>query len=482
MDRPLLSVPDPGAKELEVEQISVLDDGSERFSRWARGPEDTINVFLNGQASERQNLTLHGRLPASPGDTPLPVIRVEANETKAFAVQLYRDSAVQLEVTQTSGLAAVQSSGIDEARASLGHRIKELRALPNSFRSLLPAGKAKGDNATSVVLRGKDVEGVESISANLRLKSNRPKIRGDQITSVRSVDGSWETEADFRLTVTGGIVDELRVDAPAEWPGPYKIQPPAVLRTIDAGKGRKQLIIRPQTPIEKEYRLRVWGPLVFAAGDRPSVPHVLVEQAEMAQHLVVVPIQSLSEPLAWEIRGLDSRLHFLTTTRRLPAKVVAGCLPGRARAFPGGFELPRPGQQRAPRLLADVFVAWQDDGVFHGRAAFDLEPAGLAECSLHLPPEVRLIHVGVDDVPAMPVPCGENRWQIPLGPSTLPQRIEILFDGEMAPAAEQRRWEFAAPDLVIWRFSRHCGPSPVRVGSNPRNWTMRASPIPFARS
>ena len=291
-------------KELEVEQISVLDDGSERFSRWARGPEDTINVFLNGQASERQNLTLRGRLPVSPGDTPLPVICVAADETKAFAVQLYRDSAVQLEVTRMSGLAAVQSSGMDEARASLGHPIKELRALPSSLRSLLPGGKPKGDKAPSVVLRGKDVEGVESISANLRLKPNRPKIRGEQITSLRSVDGAWETEADFRLTVSGGIVDELWLDAPAEWPGPYKIQPPAVLRTVDVGKGRKQLIVRPQTPIEKEYRLRVWGPLAFAAGDRPSVPHVRVEQAEIGQHLVVVPVQSPSEPLAWEIRGL----------------------------------------------------------------------------------------------------------------------------------------------------------------------------------
>ena len=60
----------------------------------------------------------------------------------------------------------------------------------------------------------------------------------------------------------------------------------------------------------------------------------------------------------------------------------------------------------------------------------------------------------------MPVPCGENRWQIPLGPSTLPQRIEVLFDGETATASEQPQWEFTAPDLgdlavqqTLWTIS-----------------------------
>ena len=43
------------------------------MARWSRGPQGTLNVFLNGPASGEQSLTIRGHLPlASPKNVPLP--------------------------------------------------------------------------------------------------------------------------------------------------------------------------------------------------------------------------------------------------------------------------------------------------------------------------------------------------------------------------------------------------------------------------
>ncbi len=422
----------------------MRDDGAERFSRWARGPDGALTVFLNAPVSGTQQLSLRGRLPVKPGDMPLPLVRVEADETKEFAVRLYRDSAVQLELTSMEGLMAVQSPVVEEGKARLGRLVKELRT------------EARASSSPSAAV---DPKGV--VSAKLRLLSNRPRVQGEQVTSLRVVEESWEAEADLHLAISDGVVDEFRVEAPPEWPGPYKTQPPAVVRVVHTGKDRRQLLVRPQAAMEKECRFRIGGPLALAPGDRPTLPHIVFEQAEVTQHLVIVPIPPSSQSLVWEVGGLIPAPlpdDFPTATG---ARASLACYrvvrePFRAVLSPQGRISGVP-----QVLLADIGVAWQGDGHFYGRAAYDVEPAGMAQCPLNLPPEVRLVHTEVEGLPAMPIPNGESRWQIPLAPGKLPQRLEVLFEGRMAIAGARPRCSFRRLDWGNCRSSKRSGRSRV---------------------
>jgi hypothetical protein len=79
--------------------------------------------------------------------------------------------------------------------------------------------------------------------------------------------------------------------------------------------------------------------------------------------------------------------------------------------------------------LADIHVSWLDRHNVFGLAVFDIEPAGLASCTLQLPANYRLLRAGVGGMVASMQSAGEGSWELMLGPSQLPQRIEVAFWG-----------------------------------------------------
>ena len=75
------------------------------------------------------------------------------------------------------------------------------------------------------------------VITDMPLVPNDPKVHAEQLTRLRCPDGTWKAELDCRLHVTEGVVDEIRIEAPSPWDGPYRIEadPPVAVA------GRKRL-------------------------------------------------------------------------------------------------------------------------------------------------------------------------------------------------------------------------------------------------
>ncbi len=424
------------AGPLEIGRISVVEQTAERPARWARGPGGEVVVFLNGPAAGQHTLSLRGRLPV-PASGPLiiPLLRVEAEESRPMVVQILRDAAVRVDIAQATGLSETDPVSPEDGREPVGRLVKCFRA-QGPARPLL----------------------------SLTVKPNQPQIRAEQITSLRCEGEAWEAEAEFRVTVAGGVADEFRLEVPATWPGPYKVQASGAVRLFEmAGTGCRELVVRPRAAVEDAYRFRVTGPLALSPGDRPSVPRIVLAQAELTRHRLVLPVQSQLKPLSWETRGLVR--DQLPDDYPVPAAARDSLVTYQVVHEPFRTILRSLGQvSGVPQVhLADVFLAWRSDGTCHGVTAFDLEPAGLAECPLDLPDGFRLVQVALDGLPATPAVHGENRFAVPLGLSTLPQRLEVVFDGRLSGPDSDGIRRFPLPRLgdlpvrqMLWTIA---GPS-----------------------
>jgi hypothetical protein len=117
-------------------------------------------------------------------------------------------------------------------------------------------------------------------------------------------------------------------------------------------------------------------------------------------------------------------------------------------------------------LLADIRLAWNEDGACQGVAEFDLDPAGSATCPLRMPAEFRLLSAAVDGVAVLPRTTSAGGWQLPLFSEQLPQRITVIFTGRISEPAEPGVHTFSAPALgnlpVQQTFWTLAGPALLR--------------------
>ncbi len=387
---------------MAIESASVLEGGVERADRWRTAPDGTITIFLKRATTGEQALSLRGRLPTpTRRKLDLPTVQLEGANVQSSRIQIFRypDALVSVN-NKTAGLVEDQEPLIDANGASRGRLVK-------SFRE----------------------DGSGSVLGTLALSPNRPRVRGEQVTLLRSDGDGWEVEVDFRLQVDRGVLDEIRLIVPDSCRGPFVLDPPATWEEAETA-GQRRLLVRPDAAITGEYRFTVSSPLDLPPGEQVSVPQVTVDQVDLERHLLLLPTQSGLRQVVWETRGVRRA--------ELPEDFPAPPVGADALAVYQVEEAPfrailRPLSGEPDLLFADVRLDWQADGKCRGLAVFDLEPAGTSACSLRLPAGCRLVQVAVEGMPSAAVRNGESRWRVPLSRTTFPQRIEVLYEGT-APA------------------------------------------------
>jgi hypothetical protein len=99
---------------------------------------------------------------------------------------------------------------------------------------------------------------------------------------------------------------------------------------------------------------------------------------------------------------------------------------------------------------------------------------GLPECTLELPPDQELLQVLADGRPADVRADGKMQWRLALGPSQLPQFIEILSRSTAHQATGAARLELSRPRLLYDR-----APLPVEISlwSFSDSWNRGAAGI-----
>jgi hypothetical protein len=409
-------------RELVVDEVSVREDtlpetapGDQRVARWASTSGGKMTVFLNAPVTDKHTLAIRGRLAPADGDElPLPVISIEQADLISSQIELFRQPRVRVEVVDARGLVELQPAVPDQDSRGAGRCVKRF-----------------------------EVDGSQPAVGRVKISPNRPLIYAEQLTFLEHDGSSWKAKVDFALDARRGLVDELRLSVPPSWSGPYEVNPPMAVEP--SGEKGRLLLLRPRTAIEGKLRVTISGPLAFPPTDRVSVPEIVLQDAELRSHRLILPTQSQLQPVDWEVEGLRPTDLPENLLPRLVAPESFVAYRVQSRSFRATI---RPlGAAEVQVDLADVCLAWEPDGSCQGVAAFDLRPADLSECTVRVPPGYRLIQVTVSGISVIPIPDEEHRWRVSLGTSQLPQRIEVAFAGMLPEPEANGRRRFVAPAL-----------------------------------
>ncbi len=400
---------------LKVDAVSLLEEGFERAARWSQDSDGTITIFLSGPVSGRQRLTLRGQAPLGMGEEWfVPPMHIEKVEIRSAVIRLFRHPEVLL--------------SIRGARQGVGEE---------------PAGDDAAADRTRFV-EAFSWDGVHSPWVAVTAQPNGPKVRAQQTVRPDWNGRSWNLKTELEISVRDGLLDEICIHAPDAWTGPYEASPPGQLDIHETPGGQRQLVYRPQTAISDSFLLSIEGPLEVSRGERLRVPDVVLLHAGELQRWFILPNRSQDRQMRWQTQGMKPSPWPTDVAGAADPKATAYEVSGEpVQAVLAPAETP---PSKSQVRLADIVLAWRNDGSYCGTAAFDIEPGG-SVCPLHLPPGCEPVHVSVEGVPVTPQAVGNADWRLPLSSERLPQRVEVLFRGTMSPGDRAGRRIFAAPTL-----------------------------------
>jgi hypothetical protein len=390
-----------------VDRVTVEEAGQSRLKHWSRDQQGQLNLRLNQPVSQEHRVRIFGRLDiAAPprGDSSMlvPVWSVAGTEVQSQLVDVYRREQVQVRNVESEG-----------------YLVRE-----DFVEGLYSPGRGRWVAALSA-----DPAAPESRLSLVAVR-NRPQTNGQMVTTVRREMDGWWAEVDLRLTVSGGLLDVLRLEIPADWKGPFDV--PQGMTTVLSelpGKGRCYLLLRPERAVHGDFQMQVRGPISAAARERIRVPDVVLLDAERIEGYVLMPTKVDQQRIVWERSGLQAKpLPEPLRPLRGPSDLPYGTIRPRFQATIKDIQLE---SGLAFVHLADHCIDLDAAGRICGVSTFDLEPAGSSECRLIVPEGCQVLHLTVADLPVVPLLGEERQVRVPLGSQQLAQRIEVLFAGQI---------------------------------------------------
>ncbi|HEX4149322.1 MAG TPA: hypothetical protein VHY20_10055, partial [Pirellulales bacterium] len=386
--------------ELQIESVSVLEEGVQRAAHWGRDRAGVITVFLTSPVTGTQQLSIEGNLACpAVGQVALPLMRFEESTFKDTAISIYRRPGVLVSVENPVGLA--EAAERVESAASRWPRERLATTLL----------------ATS-----------DSPSAQLRIAPNAARASVIQLTALARDAVAWQATSESVWNISGGALDTLRFEVPPQWPGPFTISPPADYELLVVPEQKsKHLLVRPHNPVRDQYRMSITGPLAIAAGEPVTMSDVRPLGVEDSRRLVRLPRQVGLQHVVWETS--DLRPAELPSELKSTSPVAEAADILQVAGATSQVRLKSVDRVTAVSQvkLADIHVHWQASGSYHGLACFDLEPARTERFPLAVPAGCQLLRVTIDGLDATPLASGAGTWVVPLLVTHLPQRIEVLF-------------------------------------------------------
>lgn len=434
------------ALPFQVTSISVDEAGEQRLLAWAPSGPDAVVARLNKPVRGKHRLRIRGQLtfplPLAAGTTlAVPAWNLAGVTTAGRHVDIYRAPGVQL--------SSIQHSGFTDAGDFQSGRYRPGRG----------RWAAALDQATDA----------QTPELRLVLSPNRPRITGNMVVVVRREGDKWAAEVHCRLGISGGVVDQLRFEIPADLKGPFQNDPEAELMLADVpGQGRQQLVVRPLQAAGGDWSLMLRASLAAMPRERARVPDVVLLDAAAVDAYLVIPSRIDQQTIEWERSGLRAQpLPREFQSLRGPSDVSYEMLRPRFQAAIKDVQFQ---SSAASVRLADHFLDVDADGRVVGVAAFDLEPAGRGDCQLLVPEGLRVLHVKVAELPVSAIPAGPQRLNVPLGSEQLAQHIEVLFETRLSPREGDAGVLLPAPEVEGLSVQNTCwtirtGDGPLRVVS-----------------
>jgi hypothetical protein len=398
--------------DLEVEKLTLVQDGIDRVSRWTRDDSGLITIFFSGPVTGRQKLTLEGWLPTPlEGNWPLPRIDLDSVNQRETTISLLRQPSVQVAVNEPRGLVEAIRPRADES------------PLPGQIIASLVAGQA-------------------DYSATLQISPNHPQVRATLLATISRDSAGARGTLDYHAVVEEGFVDTISINLPAAWTGPFDVAPAAPWEIVTSPQGARRLIIRPKTPAAGDVQFTLRGPLELV-NDRPLAMPTLSADVE-GETFAMLPANWGAERLRWNTRGMQPD--------RLPESLARENPAGGAQVFrvieADAAALPTIAPVTAGSEQPTAKVRWfcSASGASHGVATFVVHEAAESSYSLHLPDGAKLLELRVGGRLLTPV-FVNNSCVIKLAPLDERQVIEVIFASESLGDARASTVELAAPFL-----------------------------------
>jgi hypothetical protein len=246
------------------------------------------------------------------------------------------------------------------------------------------------------------------------------------------------------------LLDQLRLEIPAEWIGPFTILPAVEHRVTPLPGGTsKQLIITPQQAIGNEIQLSIRGDLRSPAGLPLRIGNVEVLAAQATERLVVLGGKLEPQEVVWQTRGLQTAVREETS---LPEGwLVAGDEVYRvvAEKFDAVASFPPRTKDRPEVLLADYTVASRPGGRMHGQASFMVIPTGDGNLTLEMPPYTKPTLFTINGTLCQCRTIGLRTWRIETNSRRAPVVLDVQFEGALsATGIESDTRQILAPRLT----------------------------------
>ena len=262
--------------DLVIDQITVTQAGRPIALRWSRPSASRVNVFFGEQVAEPYRVSLAGHvLVRGSNGCALPRVASASLDAVVERVQVYRDEAVLVDVQGPANA--------DDAAADLP---------PAGWNARLVAAYQLDSNVADQV--------------RLAIQPNRVETVGETLTTLTHEQALWWATFNCRLVVRQGELDTLRLRVPANWVGPFEVQPAgATVVTAAAPDGEHAVLsVRLPEPIGagQAFALEIRGPLAPESGAPVTVPEIVSETpVAMAKLLVGADQRSVAGS------GMDAR-------------------------------------------------------------------------------------------------------------------------------------------------------------------------------
>ena len=427
-------------KTMNISKVSVSKEGVELSARWSQDQEGTVTIFLSGPADGKQHLSFFADIPLEFGEkTSLPTINLKQCRVQSTTVQIFRRPEASLELIQSDSEGSRPSLAEHPAQA-------DNSLLPTEHQSAAGENKDEGITDRGRLMKTFYLENDNPLQAEVLATANKPNFDAKQVTRLYPKGQQWIVQTDFQIDVKDGLADQFLINVPDSWKEPYSIDPPATLKTLEISGESKQLLVQPRSAVRGKYNFSIAGFLDIEPGESPAAPDIVLLKTNIYSRWLLLPRQVKGQIMGWETRGL--RPAELPASLATPADQkdylfleIVGDAPQAMLRAPAAL----PGPARVNR--AGIQLAWQQDGLCHGTASFDLDPGGRTFCPLNLPQGYELVHAAIDGQPITPFPLGSGKWKLPLASESSQQLIEVIFRGELSEPLRSGPRDLSAPSL-----------------------------------
>jgi len=391
------------SEPVNIQQLRIVWGGEEIPAHWHASGNHLSIIPLASASGNKGQVVVHGTFAVS--------------DKEAISVPLY----VPASRHQRSQLWFQHYPGIDvEALTKQGFQEGSGASTPTDFP--WESGITLSSVTTSDDVNRKLV---------VRMVGQPTQWHLEQTTSLEATAGAWTAEIRLRGQVSEGKLHAVFFRSTSEIETTMEcvdLQTQKPLRVLAHGEGLHE--VQMPTPVTEEFSIRIRAQVVTAKDQILRLPKVVVLDATSRQEFVKLPVSDGTQRVGWETRGLDL----------IDTSTLEGSLHSDNSSLHRVLSAQYAAEIRdASEFLREPNCPWADYAItlldrqhFSAQGIFWIDPAGLSSVEVELTPGYELVAILRDGSILEGRKTGENRWKLPLGNSTLPTQLRLLFRGKLS--------------------------------------------------